>query len=86
MKQNSNKTLLYIVLILLIIISVSYATYAYFQAHDSKTFSGESYNSDFSVTASTEYKASKLIPVSSSLISKAVNKSSNKSKTSKINN
>lgn len=78
MKHYSRKVLLYIMLIILIIISVSFATYAYFQATDTKTFSGDSYNADFSISATSEYQATKLIPVSSSIITKAVNKSTNK--------
>lgn len=79
MKHSLKKTFVSVIIIVLIIISVSYVTYAFFQSYVSKeAITGTKYNVDFNVNANVVYKASKLIPVSSETVDKAVNKATNK--------
>lgn len=77
---KGKKIFISIVVILLIIVAVVYATYAYFQATANKTgdnISGNSYNESFTITATQIYKASNLIPVSETVVDTTVSKETN---------
>ena len=68
------RVIIAIVVTLLIVSGVGYATYAFFSASATdNSIGGTSHEVDFSVTSHEVYKASSLIPVSEDTIDSALN-------------
>ncbi len=77
--SKSMRVIIAIVVTLLIVSGVGYATYAFFSASATdNSIGGTSHEVDFSVTSHEVYKASSLIPVSEDTIDSALNKADNK--------